>query len=1266
MVRSLYPGNKKRERFEVLPAYDIQGYFPVCYIQLYNIIIMILLVSSGREFRAVFLSTAEPTTPEGKTKNPTKSPCSQYVFNTAITRSKSLVVCAGNPFLLMKMEQHMDNECLFWKDYVRRCIESKTLYVPNSSSMPPERLEACLQKLQHAVFSTASSTNLEHVQQGTDTILSAYSKVFDQIPQCKKCTIQLKAIGSNSLWEITHEAEGNEQVPSASRSASPSSSAYKCELVIKSPRVAEAYPIDPSQSVVTINGLKNRHGAFDGDIVWVEVAKSIDKGKCIGKVVGIDQQCHQLKYVCKVDRHSAIHFNPIDKKSPRLVNLPKLSRGLIQNYKKEQIDSVMDKQAQQDYIVVFDEQSLPAGENLQLPKIKELIAADSAEHLLFIVKVLGWLPKYRLPLGAVVDACPRGTSYFHAERLLRVAHNISVTDPDVPSEDDMEVPVNVEQDDTEFYQSAITIDPSDAKCLDDALSLTHIDESTYKVAVLIVNIAKFLKANSHISKEAEKRGTSVYGSREQSLMHMLPPSISSKLSLSFGDTRSVVCVSARVVWENGSISSVSDVDVFEAKMCSKARLTYKQAQEILENNLTPEVQNVVKHFNSYSSQLNLNKTLLKLYEIAMHLRIKRINDAAYSYEISEAGEEKNWQAHLLVEELMIWANKSVASFVYQHLPENTLLRQQVAPPHDTVAAFKGSFSSIGGYSLAMKHLNFRSPVEPLLVLKSTAKNIMDAISSDNTQQLLWLLTCDNLYPQLAAAKIQKALMGRRAEYVCTTKHEASASEIEAGLSHYPPYWHDTLRLSHYTHFTSPLRRYADVVVHRLLHTIFNGSSPDYSKEELSKLCQHLNLRSRAAREFQSMMDKLEQAIEFGDSCGETQAIIIKGEKGTYGMCFTDISFKPLHSKDMKIHQSSLTSSRDADYSDILRWQVKIVSVKSQEFLLTHPQLCQFSVKQEKTCEDSVLVKVLHKNEELSKQKAQGVLSDALVVSQFTAPIVTEVVSIPPEACQQIHDFIKNPIKANMLTVSKYYEPMPCSTATNTPEGIASKIAQSPVVICDVQKSFKTGSVVKVWLGRSIRQPIMTPCLQLVEVAPEISICVEHNQHPAECFSDTNLCQATRAKYQSIEHYINLWEKVLLAEAAHGSVNSSELVLVRDVLLQWPKLVIPTNCTDNIHYIPNGDVTMEVPSQNMMEYIDIEEGDLVCARYKLPTLRSVYHMVINRIELDESKTDDKEKLVRIYMKPIGTEACHVSKKMHKVLQQNPACEIQVINLQPSFR
>ena len=1212
---------------------------------------LVLLVSAGREFQAVFLSTAEPTTPEGKPTNPTKSPCSQYVFNTAITRSKSLVVCAGNPFLLMKSEKHMDNECQCWRNFIRRCIENKTLYVPSSSFMPPDKLEQQLLKLQRKVFSVPSDNDMGHAEQDADTILSAYKKAFSQIPQCKKCMVRLKAIGSNSQWEVSPEAEVGEYLPSHTIN----SDAYKCELVVKSHHKAEAYSIDPSHSVVTINGLKNRQRAFDGDIVWVEVAKRTDRGKCIGKVVSIHQQCHQLKYVCKVDRHSAIYFNPIDKKSPRLVNLPKLSRDLVHNYKWEAVNRGMDKDAQNDYIVVFDEETLPADEqDPQLPKIKELISADCAEHLLFVVKVLGWLPKYRLPLGAVVDACPRGITYFHAERLLRVAHNISVTDPTFAPEDESLVPDDKEQGNTELYSTAITIDPPDATCLDDALSLTCIDKSTYKVAVLIANVAKFLRANSRTDKEAVKRGTSVYGSREQIFMQMLSPSISSKFSLLPGDTRSVICVCAGVTFENGSISTISDVDVKEAKMCSKARLTYKQAQEILE-----------------SKQMEWNDTLVRLFKIAMHLRIERLNNAAYSYEISDTDEENNWQAHLLVEELMIWANKSIAQFLYQRLPESTLLRRQAAPPDDVVAAFKGSFSSVGGYSLAMNHYNFRPPIEPLLVLKTTAKDIRDAISSKNIPRLIWLLTCDNRYPQLAAAKAQRVLMSHRADYVCSSKDGTVHSEDEAGTPHYPPYWHHSLRLSHYAHFTSPIRRYADLIVHRLLQAIFNGSTPDYSPDELSKVCRHLNLRSRAAREFQSTMDKLERAIEFGESCGEAQAFIMKGEKNTYDLCFTDLFYKPLQGKDMKIHHSTLKCSHNAENPDILRWRVKIASMKSQKFLLCHPQLDHFSEKEReskhfKSDTDAIMVKVLHRNEEsgeLPVQKPGEVLSNALMVSEYAASLVPEVVSVPPEACQKIHNFIVNPVEANLATLSDYYQPMSHSTSPKEPEpkGIASKFAQSPVIMYDGHRSLKGGIVVKVWLGRSLRPPIMCPSLQLIEVAPEFSICVEHNQHPAECFSDTNLHQASRPKYLSIQDYVNLWEKVLLAEAAKGSVEDGSLVLVKDVTLQWPELKIPTNCTEEIYYIPNGNVIMDVPleSQNMMEYIELEEGSLVCARYKLPTLRAVYHMVVNNVH-----SDDEAKPTKISMKPINSEACRVSKKMCTVMAQNPPCDIQLINLQPS--
>ena len=109
-------------------------------------------ISPGREFRALFLSTSEPTDANCSTKNPTKSLCDRYVFNTALTRAQSLVVSVGNPFLLLKMEQHMvdrykeKGKC--WSHYLKRCLDHNTLTVP---TVPQRQQEHVLQQLRQLV-----------------------------------------------------------------------------------------------------------------------------------------------------------------------------------------------------------------------------------------------------------------------------------------------------------------------------------------------------------------------------------------------------------------------------------------------------------------------------------------------------------------------------------------------------------------------------------------------------------------------------------------------------------------------------------------------------------------------------------------------------------------------------------------------------------------------------------------------------------------------------------------------------------------------------------------------------------------------------------------------------------------------------------------------------------------------------------------------------------------------------------------------------------
>ena len=111
--------------------------------------------SLGREFRALFLSTSEPTNKAGATRNPTKSIGDRYVFNTAITRAQSLVVAVGNPFMLLRMERHMvqkygeKGKC--WSNYLKFCLDHGTLTVHDSLRVSGPVKSRCIQKLQKLV-----------------------------------------------------------------------------------------------------------------------------------------------------------------------------------------------------------------------------------------------------------------------------------------------------------------------------------------------------------------------------------------------------------------------------------------------------------------------------------------------------------------------------------------------------------------------------------------------------------------------------------------------------------------------------------------------------------------------------------------------------------------------------------------------------------------------------------------------------------------------------------------------------------------------------------------------------------------------------------------------------------------------------------------------------------------------------------------------------------------------------------------------------------
>ena len=172
-----------------------------------------------------------------------------------------------------------------------------------------------------------------------------------------------------------------------------------------------------------------------------------------------------------------------------------------------------------------------------------------------------------------------------------------------------------------------------------------------------------------------------------------------------------------------------------------------------------------------------------------------------------------------------------------------------------------------------------------------------------------------------------------------------------------------------------------------------------------------------------------------------------------------------------------------------------------------------------------------------------------------------MVRIDPDVWKLSHNCIKTPSEDN---ISNFIEKLPPVLSCLKPKSHSHypKFSNSPIISYDVTKSFMPGDVLNVWLGKSVRRPIPSPGVHLIEIAPTLRVCLQHNQSPVMCFSDIQHCLTSKSYYRSETEYIDLWSKALLAKASNDGVKTKTLVLFKDASLVWPKLVQPDNCLDN--------------------------------------------------------------------------------------------------------
>ena len=1219
---------------------------------------IIYMSLTGREFDAIFLSTTEPTTEDGKSTNPTKTPCSQYVFNTVLTRAKSLVVCAGNPFLLMTIENHFSNEISCWKEYIKRCILSQTFIIPDELS---DSQEETIHKLQDKLFLKVAEDCALFQNSPSDSILSSYHNVF-QKNYSKKCKMQLNEV---LRWQI--DAEDDQHI--GPKKDPVSAETIKCELSITSYQFMEAIPCNnaANQSPIKINSQKHRRGAFDGDIVSVKIIGQIYDQKC-GEVVSVLENRHQTKYICTSNPNWNINFYPLDKSVPSIVNLPRFTKGLIE-YNRTLHEKIVDENSQ--YITVFSSSSLLSltdKNNDQLPQIKDLIPHETARNLLFIVQVLAWSPKYRLPLGAVIEAFPRTSNIFFTERLLKVAYDIT----EIPH-DDHHAPIPIMIDDTlPHYDIAFTIDSPDTVNMDDALSLTHLEEpDTYELAVHISNVASFISQGTLLDNLAKKRGISFYGTPNHAV-HMLPIFLTNEMfSLKPKKKCHVLTVSAKVVISEEEIGVmecfVSDIGPKRAMITSQVKLTYEDAQKLMDSEpLDDEMRNQVYEFNSHAchaSGFELSITLNLLYKLARKLRKQRIGVSFPDSKVNR----KYWQSDLLVSELMIWANSKIAEYLINSLPDMALVRRQLPPSTEKVDKFCDLYQAVLPYSSAAKLLLKGEPSNPLQPLAFT-KDVLLLLHSNDYKLILWALSNDLLYPQLAQMHSALRLLNHSAEY----KAVAISKDDAESFNH----MHFSLNLP-YTHFTSPMRRYFDLLVQRLVIALMEGSDIEYTPKKIDEICKFLNQRTKVAQKFDRTLSKAKKVKKYeknlSEFCGflaKEPLLTGKSEK-KFQILIDDLEI------DTKFDFSHLNVNR-YDKIEAPTWHIVSASLCGTNIPLN---ISQFSNIDHNLAENDSPASITHSFCKIYAQ-AFEYLPSPHGDKERQMKRTSHVTSLAPVTYQvdyvlwkQIQDYLESPSKEFIASI---IEKLPKLSSNEMAPIQPQSMLNSPVVIFDVNRSFNLGEELTVKIGKSLKESLPTPCLQSIEVAPGFQVCLQHNRHPSLSFSDVYLPQASRMSYSSLKEYVELWSKVLVAEAANDGIGKSRsLHLIRNVCLEWPKIYKVNNCVDNEHYEPvmDGEITfiIGVEKLDILSFIKIQVGDLACVRYNNPE-SVIYHFVITATKSISSETEEtlevdeltaKENFaLRVVMKSIGSQ-CWISETMKDHLN-DALCDIQVVPMPVSFK
>ncbi|XP_031771061.1 exosome complex exonuclease RRP44 [Apis florea] len=559
--------------------------------------------------------------------------------------------------------------------------------------------------------------------------------------------------------------------------------------------------VDGFEKTIFIQGRNNLNRAVDGDIIALEILPEDQWSSPSDIVLQDEEETDDDALETKKVLDKFISSNKMEKSPTGKIV------GIIRRNWRQYCGILQPSNIEGNVRHLF----VPA--ERKIPKIRiETRQYGMLSKQRIIVAIDSWPRNSRYPLGHFVRALGEIGDKTTENEVILLEHDIPhsrfsdavlsslpkmpwcITDSDLVQREDFR------------HLDICSVDPPGCTDIDDALHCRYLSNGNLEVGVHIADVTHFMRPGTALDKEAALRSTTVY--LVDTRIHMLPDLLSSNLcSLREKEER----LTFSCIWEMDEDANIINTRYCKSIIYSRAAMTYDEAQLKIDD---------------VSQQDSLSKSLRNLNSLAKKLKKRRLENGALvlaspeirfqvdceTHDPIDVEAKKLRETNSMVEEFMLLANISVATKILEEFPECAILRRHPEPPPS----------------------NF----EPLI---KAAKNQGFIINVNSGKELAESL--DNCHKE---SNPYFNTMLR----ILTTRCMMQAIYFISGMHQQSEYYHYGLACPIYTHFTSPIRRYADVMVHRLLAVCIGADAtyPDLlDKKKNQTLCHNLNYRSRMAQ-----------------------------------------------------------------------------------------------------------------------------------------------------------------------------------------------------------------------------------------------------------------------------------------------------------------------------------------------------------------------------------------------------------------------------------